>query len=433
MESILDVGAKAIMVQKFGGGVGFTLSEIRPKGWAVQSTHGKAMGPVGVLRWLHAGAKMVTQGGKREGAQMGILHCGHPDIEDFITCKQDDPQALSTFNISVAMTDAEMKSNGTLLPRMAELAWKNGDPGCFFIDRAEEANPTPHVGRLDGTNPCGEVPLLDNEACNLGSINLSHFVISGRVDWDGLEYTTRTAVKYLDTIIDHNWFPREEIAKAVRDTRKIGLGVMGWADMLGLLGIHYDSAEAVQLGTKVMEFIDSVAHDESNHLPGTYPSSQNSRERNATLTCIAPTGTIAIIAGCSSGIEPHFATEWIRITGDGHELSEKIPSLDGFTPHTSHQIDWPWHIKHQAAFQKHTDLAVSKTINMPNSASQEDVLNAYKMAWQEGCKGVTIYRDGSRGEQVLNQRKCAVCERGIIVMEEGCERCTSCAYSACSV
>ncbi len=445
MESIIDVGSKALRVMKWGGGVGFVLSNLRAKGEPVSTTHGKAMGPVSVLRWLHAGARMVTQGGKRAGAQMGILHVEHPDLYEFIHCKNEDPQSLSTFNISVALTDTFMEeaSEGgaalTVLNDMAVSAWRTGDPGCFFIDAAERANPTPEIGQLTGVNPCGEVPLLDNEACNLGSINLSHFVADG-FDWERLGATVRLAVRYLDEVIDVNTFPDQVITDAVATTRKLGLGVMGWADALALLHIHYDTDEAVNLGAEVMAFINEEAYDESMELAARKGSCPALRDgpRNSTRTCIAPTGTIALIAGCSSGIEPHFSDKWERIMGDGTVLTEEI-GFAGFTPKVSHDISAKWHLAHQAAFQQSTDLAVSKTINLPERATSQDILEVYLEAWRLGLTGVTVYRDKSRSEQVLNvgvngktSTNCPEC--GFMLQYgEGCETCVQCGYSACSV
>ena len=445
MESIIDVGSKALRVMKWGGGVGFVLSRLRPKGASVSTTHGVAMGPVAVLEWLHAGARMVTQGGKRAGAQMGILHVDHPDVNEFIHCKNEDPQSLSTFNISVALTDAFMEEAAaggtaiTLLNDMAVSAWRTGDPGCFFIDAAERANPTPELGQLTGVNPCGEVPLLDNEACNLGSINLSHFVADG-VDWERLGNTVRLAVRYLDDIIDNNTFPDDRITEAVAATRKLGLGVMGWADALALLGIHYDTDEAVNLGAELMAFINEEAYDESMELAarkGSCPALPDG-PRNSTRTCIAPTGTIALIAGCSSGIEPHFSTSWERIMGDGTVLREEA-RFSGFTPKVSHDISAKWHLAHQSAFQGSTDLAVSKTINMPERATAQDILDVYLEAWRLGLTGVTVYRDKRRESQVLNvgtngatSTKCQDCGSELR-FEEGCETCIVCGYSACSV
>lgn len=422
MDGIMEVAHKAAMVLKYGGGVGYCLSELRPRGATVRTTHKVSSGPVGFMPLYQAVADSITQGGKRHGAQMAILHCDHPDIEEFITCKDTAEKAerLNTFNISVAATDKFMEKytqapldSGNLLWKMAQGAWATGDPGCYFIDKAESRNPTPWLGQLTGTNPCGEVPLLNNEPCNLGSINLGHFVRSGIIQWEELGHTVRLATKFLDEILDHNTFPYPDITDIAFKTRKLGLGVMGWADMLVMLGVPYDSQSAVDLGETVMEFINNEARWESirlAHGKGIAPAYTNQGittaiPRNTTRTCIAPTGTISLLADASSGIEPHFALEWQRRTFEGHVLHEAIPVLEkapmGFQVKTSMEIDWMWHIAHQAAFQKYTDLAVSKTINMPHSATATDIYNAYQYAWEKGCSGITVYRDGSRGEQVL--------------------------------
>lgn len=428
LEGIMDVARKAAFVQKWGGGVGYCLSAIRPKGKMIRSTHGKACGPIAVLRLYHSVALMITQGGKREGAQMGILHVDHEDIREFIHCKESDPEAFSTFNLSVACTDRFMgKATNQpghhpeyiLLKEMADCAWKTGDPGCYFIDTAEKANPTPWLGRLTGTNPCGEVPLLDNEPCNLGSINLTHMVdprLTNDIafDFEKLERIARLATRYLDYVLDHNSFPDPAITRVAQATRKLGLGVMGWADTLALLGIHYDSDVALEFADKVMSTIQRVAHDESRKLgqeKGVCPAFVEEgglgtpQRRNAALTCIAPSGTISVLAGVSSGIEPHFTLEGSRAMGDGTRLEEKAHvDIGSFRPHTAHEIGWIWHIKHQARFQQYTDLAVSKTINMPETATPDDMLNAFIMAWQLGCKGITCYRDKSRAHQIIVEK-----------------------------
>jgi len=415
MVSILDVGRKSALVQKWGGGVGYCLSELRPKGAHIRSTHGKACGPIAVMRYYHAIAQMITQGGKREGAQMAVLHCSHEDIAEFIQCKKTEG-ALDTFNISVAMTDDFMQKavegvmqERVLFDMIVKNAWSNGDPGLYFIDTAERSNPTPHLGKLTGTNPCGEVCLLDNESCNLGSINLSHFVQGDAFDWVRLKDVVRLGVRYLDLVLDNNFYPIPEVEKATLMTRKLGLGVMGWADALALMRMPYDSQEAVDLGSQLMATIQETAHDESAVLleekgpctafqapgVGVVPT-----RRNACLTCIAPTGSISTIANCSSGIEPHYSLKYTQVMGDGTKLQRELDFGD-FIPKTAHEINWDWHVKHQAAFQEYTHLAVSKTINMPNSATIEDVKNAYIMAWESGCKGITIYREGSRVKQAL--------------------------------
>jgi len=432
MESIMDVARKAAFVLKWGGGTGYVLSALRPEGAPIATTHGKACGPIAVLRLYHAIAQMVTQGGKRAGAQMAVLHCEHPDVEKFIRCKADSQDALTTFNISVACTNDFMEAAARyyhnreapvpreydLLAQMADNAWKYGDPGCFFIDAAEASNPTPWLGQLTGTNPCGEVPLLDNEPCNLGSINLSHmleYYTDGTVrgfDVTKLEDTARLAVRYLDKVLDLNLFPDPVITEAALCTRKLGLGVMGWADALAMLQMSYASEDALVVADVVMQTIQKAAHDESVKLgaeKGCYPAyigtsgeGLRAERRNAALTCIAPSGSISVLAGCSSGIEPHFTLDGYRALGDGTRLEEK-PQVDfgEYRPLTALEIPWEWHIRHQAMFQKHTDLAVSKTVNLPEDATEADVLGAYIMAWESGCKGVTVYRNMSRDRQVI--------------------------------
>jgi len=444
MDSILEVGRKSALVQKWGGGVGYCLSELRPKGAHIRSTQGRACGPVAVMRYYHAIAEMITQGGKREGAQMAILYCDHEDIEEFIHCKSTEG-VLDTFNISVAATDEFMgrvigceKRESELFEEIVKNAWSNGDPGLYFIDAAERANPTPWLGKLTGCNPCGEVPLLDNESCNLGSIDLAHFVNrvfdefpgtrviidavsvpnslkppNEYVDWNRLKETVRLAVRYLDLVIENNFYPAPEIKEATLRTRKLGLGVMGWADALALMRIPYESQEAVGLAEEVMWVVKETAYDESKRLcnntglcPAFVEEASRSRmdddvwRRNACLTCIAPTGSISTLANCSSGIEPHYSLDYTQIMGDGTKLQRKLDFGD-FIPKTAHEVDWSWHVKHQAVFQKYTDLAVSKTINMPNGATIEDVRNAYILAWESGCKGITVYREGSRVKQAL--------------------------------
>lgn len=420
--SIEEVDRKSALVQKWGGGVGYCLSALRPRGTPIRSTQGSACGPVAVIKKYQATSLMITQGGKREGAQMGVLICTHPDIREFIHCKDKDPQALSTFNLSVACTDTFMKQvcvPGTeeekLLREMAESTWKTGDPGLYFIDTAEATNPTPWLGKLTGTNPCGEVPLLDNEPCNIGSINLTHMVELEAFNFKKLKIIARLATRYLDTVLENNTFPVEEITQAALRTRKLGLGVMGWADTLALLHINYDTKEAVELSNKVMKTILHAAEEESKLLwqeNGPCPAysdigntigSEHPMRRNTTLTCIAPAGTIAVIAGCSSGIEPHFTLEGSRVMGDGKTiLREGTQSSYGtFVPKTAHEVNWEWHIRMQAAFQEHTDLAVSKTINVPESITKEEIFDAFVTAWKSKCKGVTIYRDKSRDVQVL--------------------------------
>jgi len=419
MVSIMDVARKAAMVQKWGGGVGFDLSDLRGKGQEVQSTHGKACGPVAVMKMLHSVSDMITQGGKRHGAQMAILGCYHADVFEFIHSKDVDPQSLSTFNISVAANDDFMSKisvpdsyESKLFMELTESAWRTGDPGLYFIDAAERGNPTPSLGTLKAPNPCGEVPLLDNEPCNLGSINLANFVLyEGGFDFDRLKSVVEISVRFMDTILDNNVFPDPVITEAAMKTRKLGLGVMGWADCLAKMKISYDSQEALDLAEEVMSLIYNVAHyeskllgDDKGHLALELATGSYRQRRNATLTCIAPTGTISILAGVSSGIEPHFAHENTRTTGDGDVLQETSGEYGGFVPKVSHEINWDWHLRHQAAFQEWTDLAVSKTINMSNTATVDEIRAAYEKAWTLGLKGVTVYRDESRDTQVLRTK-----------------------------
>lgn len=385
-DSIMGTGQKAAAVAKWGGGVGYYLGNIRPQGSPVRSTHRVACGPVAVLRYYNEIGKLITQGGRRELAQMGVLPCTHPDIRHFIHCKDKDPQSLRTFNISVSITDDFMNRSEVtgsheqeLWNEIVDSAWKTGDPGVLFIDAVNRANPTPHLGDINATNPCGEQPLLGStggEACNLGSINLANFVTSDRiVDWIRLGGVTETSIRFLDHILDCNQFPHPDITHAVSLTRKIGLGVMGWADMLALLHVHYDTNEAIALAEHVMKFINDKSREMSICLAGEkngpYPASKGDPCHHAVRTNVAPTGTISIIAGCSSGIEPHFALAWDRTINAGSEghreeiMQEKIPvmdELDGFIPHIANEISWEWHVRHQAAFQKHLDQACSKCV-----------------------------------------------------------------------
>jgi ribonucleoside-diphosphate reductase alpha chain len=465
LESIFTAVKNMALIEKSGGGVGFDFSRLRPNGDIVRSTKGVASGPVSFMRVFDTATEVIKAGGKRRGAMMGILRVDHPDIIEFITSKQKTG-FLSNFNISVAVTDEFMYNverdeeywlinprNGEKVKRlktksvwslMAESAWASGDPGVIFIDEINRHNPTPEVGRIEATNPCGEQPLLPYESCNLGSINLSRMVVNGKVNWDKLRETVRNAVHFLDNVIDANRYPLKEIEAITRANRKIGLGVMGFADMLIKLGIRYDSEEALQLAEKIMKFIDGEAHKKSMEIAeerGSFPNFEKSiwkdkykAMRNATVTTIAPTGSISIIAGCSSGIEPIFAISFIRNVLGGTRLFETNPLFElvakerGFysaklleeiaktgsvqkideVPEdvkkifvTALDIAPEWHVKMQAAFQKYTDNAVSKTVNMPTEATLEDVKRVYELAWKLKCKGITVFRYGSKPEQVL--------------------------------
>ena len=474
MAEIFESIKAAAIIQQSGGGTGFAFSRLRPKNDIVHSTGGRASGPVSFLRVFNAATEAVRQGGMRRGANMGVLRIDHPDVLEFIESKLDG--GITNFNISVGATDAFMEAleaggeydlvnprdgqvTGRLgareaFRRIVRAAWRTGDPGMVFLDRINRspANPVPALGAIEATNPCGEQPLSANDACNLGSLNLARFVREtpaggAAVDWEELERVTRLAVRFLDDVIEVNPYPLPEIAATVKANRRIGLGVMGWADLLFLLSIPYDSEEALALGEQLMGFIQAKAHDQSTRLAeerGPFPAFPHSiyRDgrplRNSTVTTIAPTGTISMIAGCSSGIEPAYALAFEhRVHGpDGErvlpfisETFERLARARGFHSDalmaevvrrgsvqgipgldesvravfkTAHEIDYRWHVQHQAAFQRHTDNGVSKTINFPNDATEDDVAQAYLLAWQRGCLGITVFRDGSKGSQVLH-------------------------------
>lgn len=565
LEGIFETVKNTALIHKSGGGTGFSFSRLRPKNSVVRSTMGVSSGPVSFMEVFNAATEAVKQGGTRRGANMGILRVDHPDIIDFIHCKSDNNK-LNNFNISVAITDKFMDAylngtdydlinpqNGEVAGRMSakevfdlivDGAWRNGEPGIVFIDKMNYDNPTPLVGAIESTNPCGEVPLLPYEACNLGSINLGLMMKqteSGwEVDWDLLKQTTRTAMRFLDNVIAVNNYPLPQISEMVQNNRKIGLGVMGWADMLMKMGISYNSEAGTNLAGQVMEFIDYVSKTESvelakergsfNNFKGSIYDSDNylynkykgksagkiSDEkwaevdadikryglRNATTTCIAPTGTISMIASASGGVEPLFGLVFTRLIMDGTEMLEVNPifkdymvskglyseemmsqiAQDGTIAHvngvsdevkqifaTAHDVSPYWHVKMQAAFQLHTDNAVSKTVNFVESATREDVKEAYILAYKNNLKGITVYRNNSRSIQPMNLEKkkeerkveikpavsepevdkksdsvedynptgevkkivCPECGN-TIEMAEGCFICLNCGYSGCS-
>ncbi|MFB0559302.1 MAG: vitamin B12-dependent ribonucleotide reductase, partial [Dehalococcoidales bacterium] len=471
MDSIFDAVKYTALIHKSGGGTGFSFSRLRPEKDRVGSTGGVASGPVSFMRAFDTATDVIKQGGMRRGANMAILNVDHPDIEKFIEAK-DDPAAFTNFNLSVAVTNEFMEAvkadtdYNLVNPRTKEvagklkakevfnkivaMAWKTGDPGVVFIDRINQDNPTPKLGKIESTNPCGEQPLLPFESCNLGSINLAKMLRTTNgtteIDHPKLAETVKIAVRFLDNVIDVNKFPLPEIEDMTKKSRKIGLGVMGFADMLIKLGIPYDSEEAPSIASDIMRFINEEASKTSVELAkkrGAFPTFKGSiydvpgglRVRNASRTTIAPTGTLSIIAGCSSGIEPLFALSYIHNILDGAQMVEVNPYFEdvakseGFYSEelmqqlasgsqlhtiegipedtkrlfvTAHEIQPEWHVRMQAAFQKSTDNAVSKTVNFPQEATEEDIAKVYLMAYEEGLKGITIYRDRSREAQPLS-------------------------------
>lgn len=470
MEQIFESVRNTALIHKSGGGTGFSFSRLRPKNDLVKSTKGVSSGPISFMKVFDAATNVVKQGGKRRGANMGVLRIDHPDILDFITCKENNAE-LNNFNISVGLTEEFMKAvernddYDLINPRSKQIvnrisarmvfdmivtsAWRNGEPGILFLDRINRDNPTPQIGEIEATNPCGEQPLLAYEACNLGSINLSKFVADGKIDYQRLKHVIHIAIHFLDNVIDKSHFPLQKITDMVKANRKVGLGVMGFADMLIQLKIPYNSQFALDIAEDVMKFVNSEAKKASEDLAvtrGAFPNFKGSVYdvhgakpiRNATRTTIAPTGTLSMIADCSSGIEPYFALSYVkRVMNDDElvygnkylemELNErgiyserliqkiaKIGSLQKIpeVPEdmkkyyvVSYDITPYYHISMQASFQKYTDNAVSKTVNFPYTAGIRDVEEVFLLAYRLNCKGVTIYRDGSRDKQVFEVKK----------------------------
>lgn len=475
IDSIFTTLKEMALIHKSGGGTGFSFARLRPRGDLVQSTGGRASGPVSFMRIFDTATEVVKQGGKRRGANMGILRLNHPDIEEFIRAKEK-PGFLENFNLSVAVTDEEMEkmrrgeelqlvnprdgrvmrtiNARSLLELIAESAWGSGEPGMIFLDRINRDNPTPSLGQIEATNPCGEVPLLPYESCNLGSINLSRMVKERRIDYEKLKAVVEKAVHFLDNVIDANRYPLPMVETMVKGSRKIGLGVMGFADMLLRLGILYYSAEALKIAQEVIQFIALQARLASMRLAerrGTFPRYPESiwykkglPLRNATLLSIAPTGTLSLIASCSSGIEPLFALAFRRYVLESTEIVEIHPLLEemfarfGVAEELRHrvlekgtmegvegipselralfltalEIPSEFHVRMQAAFQKYVDNAVSKTVNLPEESTPKDVLHTYLLAHELGCKGITVYRYESRPAQVL-----------YLGVEKGCPAC----------
>ncbi len=531
VEDIFETVKQAAILKKNGGGVGFSMAHIRPKGDRIAGTSGHACGPVALMKILNSSSEILLQDGGRRSGNMVILPVSHPDIFEFIMCKEDD-SALNQINFSIGITSKFMEAvvndrkwelinprSGKVINEVkarsifelaAHMAWKNGDPGIVFLDRINQDNPTPHVGAIEAVNLCGEQPLLPYEACNLGSLNLAHMVIrdaqgKASVDWEKLKETTRTSVRFLDDVIDVCRYPLDQVDRVVKANRKIGLGVMGFADMLIALGVSYAKPEGRALAGEIMKCIQETGREASIELgkvKGNFPNFKGSKwdkegfvtMRNATVTTIAPTGSISMISGVSYGIEPLFALAFYKEALGGIRLPEINPELEGalkqagvlvegmmdeiieagtighmenlprkvrdvFT--TAHDLTFREHLEMQAAFQQYTDNAVSKTINMPHHCTVSDVEDAFKLAWKLGCKGMTIYRDGSRNEQVLNvgvdkkptfsdtQSRSALSTSGSkgkskrmedcpqcgakVTYAEGCISCLSCGFSACSV
>ena len=519
MEGIMKAAHDTAMVQKFGGGTGFSLSNIRPKGARIKTTHGIACGPIEVLKTLSRVSSMITQGGKRDGANMAVMSVYHPDILEFIDCKTIEGE-IHNFNISVGVDSNWMKhvTNGLeydlinphnnqiegrlnareVFNKIIAGAWKNGEPGMIFLDQVNTDNHvTKQYGEMVATNPCGEQPLLGNESCNLGSINLANFYSpsdltrvtnrwTNKIDWKRLEKVTRIATHFLDNVIDANEYATPDIEKMTKATRKIGLGVMGFADLLIQLKISYNSDEAREVGKQLIERIRHWSDDESMLLGvsrGTFPAwdkstyKHNEPYRNHCRLTVAPTGTISMIADTSSGIEPTFALAWKKqnilegktlnyvnkyfekdakkegfyseelmdyLAGGGSlQTRDDVPEWVKEVYRTAPEISPEDHVLIQSSFQKHVDSGISKTINFPNSATMKDVEDAYILAWKTKCKGITVYRAGSREKEVLVKGtkekqlemdlQVACCNNPNVVMESGCETCKSCGWSACVI
>jgi ribonucleoside-diphosphate reductase alpha chain len=503
MESIYATLRDAALIQKSGGGTGFSFSHLRPRGDYIRSSRGVSSGPVSFMRLYDYSTQINRLGGTRAGANMAVLRHDHPDIHEFVNSKRDT-DSLTSFNISVMATDLFMQAveRGANIPlqfpytggddaarrvtnardlfdEIVSNAWETGDPGLLFYDRINAANPTPQLGPIEATNPCGEQPLLPYESCNLGSIDVSKFVHAGAaIDYGELGEVVSDAVHFLDNVLDANCYPVDVVGKMTLGNRKIGLGIMGFADLLVELGIPYASNAAVGVASELMSFIQGEAKTASANLArtrGPFPAFHGSRlavedapRRNACVTSIAPTGTISLLANCSSGIEPFFALSYrrevigstkridvhpalprmlaaevadpdpllahIRATGR-LDLPSATPQLRELFP-TAHEITPEWHIKMQAAFQRYTDTAVSKTINLLNSARLEDVAMAYRLAFESGCKGVTVFRDGCKARQVLraglDTEHCPECGEPLL-MQGGCRNCADCGYSVCTI
>ena len=511
MEEIMKAASHSAMVQKFGGGTGFALSKIRPKGSSIDTTHGQACGPIEVLKTLSRVSSMITQGGKRDGANMAVMSVYHPDIREFIMCKAAEGD-IHNFNISVAVDSNFMSlvnSNGVyplvephtdkvvkwemarnIFLMIIENAWRNGEPGMVFLDRINSDNKvTKEFGDMIATNPCGEQPLLGNESCNLGSINLAKFYVNNdsedwreNIDWARLTQVVNLATHFLDNVIDANKYAVLDIEEMTKATRKIGLGIMGFADLLTQLKVPYNSKDAQLIGSSLMEYIRSATDIASLNLGGQrgpFPSwAQSSYKihenyRNACRVTVAPTGTISMIAGCASGIEPLFALVWkkqnilegktlyyinpyfkevsqqegfyseelMEALSNGESLKnlKNVPQWVKEVYVTAPEISSDEHVQMQAAFQNWVDSGISKTINLSHEATIEDVYTAYRSAWESGCKGITIYRSGSREKEVLvaghddTSVLTCNCDAPILVQESGCVSCKSCGWSACEI